>query len=266
MSELTVAVSLVTYHNQVEDLELLMNSFIDEALEVLFYVWDNSENNDLEPFFVQFKIVDYHYSGDNIGFGAGHNGNLNRVTFEPDYFLVVNPDIYFEKGTLSKIVSYANQEKGISQLMPLVKYPDGQLQKLCKQLPTPFDLLIRRFVPFNIFSGRRAFYEMDDFSYDEVREIPFLSGCFSLIRMEAMQNVGGYDERFFMYMEDLDLCRRLKSEGDTIFYPGATVYHKFEKASYRSFGLLKAHIISAIKYFNKYGWWESSGQKVSEGG
>lgn len=262
MKELTLVASLVTYHNQIEDLELLMNSFVNEELVVPFYVWDNSATNELKTFFSQFDFVNYYHSGDNIGFGAGHNRNLARLTTPSDYLLVVNPDVYFNKGTLTEIIDYAGKHSNISQLMPLVRYPDGKLQRLCKRLPTPFDLLIRRFIPFNVFTRRRAYYEMEDFSYDEVREIPFLSGCFSLVRMDAMLKVGGYDERFFMYMEDLDLCRRLKGEGETIFYPGATIYHKFEKESYRSFLLLKIHATSAIKYFNKYGWWGGSRQKA----
>lgn len=259
MKETTLAASLVTFHNRIEDLELLMYSFVNEKLTVSFYVWDNSETDELKDFFLRFDFVDYYFSGRNIGFGAGHNRNLDRLIVKPNYFLIVNPDVYFDKGTLPKIVGYADKHPGVSQLMPMVRYPDGTIQKLCKRLPTPFDLLIRRFIPFNVFSRRRAYYEMEDFSYDEVKEIPFLSGCFSLVRTDAMLNVGGYDERFFMYMEDLDLCRRLKLEGETIFYPDAMIYHKFEKESYRSFFLLKIHVTSAIMYFNKYGWWSKVG-------
>lgn len=256
MNKVSLAASLVTYHNKISDLEKLLSSFTNESIVVRLYVWDNSTDDALRTFFAKYSFVDYHFGNENVGFGAGHNRNANRLTSEADYFLIVNPDVYFERGTLGNILEFASSNDQVSQLMPLVRYPDGQLQRLCKRLPTPFDLLLRRFIPFNVFSDRRAHYEMEDFSYDEIREIPFLSGCFSLIKLNAFKKVGGYDERFFMYMEDLDLCRRLKAEGATIFYPAATVYHKFEKESYRSFKLLRIHVVSALKYFNKYGWLE----------
>lgn len=254
MIQTNLAISLVTYDNRIEDLERLLQSFSDTEVQFNFYVWDNSATDNLRTLFDGYSFVNYHFDGQNVGFGKGHNNNLNRLISDEEFLIIVNPDIYFERGTISKMLDYISKNENVSQLMPLVKYPNGEIQRLCKQLPRPSDLFIRRFLPKNLFAKRRDFYEMIDFSYNEIREIPFLSGCFSLVRTKAMKRIGGYDERFFMYMEDLDLCRRLKTEGQTIFYPDATVIHSFEKGSYRSLNLLKIHTISAIKYFNKYGW------------
>lgn len=70
----------------------------------------------------------------------------------------------------------------------------------------------------------------------------------------CFKKVGGFDERFFMYSEDVDLCRRIGEVSKTMFYPMASVYHGYEKGSYKSWKLLKYHICSAIQYFNKWGW------------
>jgi GT2 family glycosyltransferase len=74
------------------------------------------------------------------------------------------------------------------------------------------------------------------------------------IRTKIFKEIGLFDERFFMYLEDTDLCRRIGEKYKTIYYPEAIVYHEYAKGSYRSNELLKIHIESAIKYFNKWGW------------
>ena len=89
-------------------------------------------------------------------------------------------------------------------------------------------------------------------------EVPSLSGCFMFMRCSVLKQVGGFDERYFMYAEDLDLCRRIGEVSKTIFYPKVSIIHEYGKGSYKNKKLLKYHIISVIKYFNKWGWfWDS---------
>jgi hypothetical protein len=85
-------------------------------------------------------------------------------------------------------------------------------------------------------------------------EIPWLSGCFLLARTSQLEKIGGFDERFFMYMEDIDLSRRSLRHFKNIFYPHVTIQHFYEKGSYKSRKLTIIHLISAIRYFNKWGW------------
>ena len=74
------------------------------------------------------------------------------------------------------------------------------------------------------------------------------------MRCDVLREVGGFDERFFLYAEDIDLCRRIGEKSLTMFYPGVSVYHAYRRESYKSFKFLKIHINSIIKYFNKWGW------------
>jgi GT2 family glycosyltransferase len=74
------------------------------------------------------------------------------------------------------------------------------------------------------------------------------------IKTKIFKEIGLFDERFFMYLEDTDLCRRIGEKYETIYYPEATVYHEYSKESYRNIKLLKIHIDSARKYFDKWGW------------
>ena len=84
--------------------------------------------------------------------------------------------------------------------------------------------------------------------------VPALSGCFLLCRTGALQEAGLFDERFFLYCEDIDLTRRMHRVGNTLFYPGITISHDFRRSSYRNLRLMWTHIRSACLYFDKYGW------------
>ena len=91
--------------------------------------------------------------------------------------------------------------------------------------------------------------------YEKTMDVPYLCGCFMVFRMAALKEVGLFDERFFMYPEDIDITRRIYSGGfRTVYYPEATVVHAHEAASYKSRKMLWIHIINMIKYFNKWGW------------
>ena len=91
-------------------------------------------------------------------------------------------------------------------------------------------------------------------NYDKIMEVPLLSGCFMFLRVSVLEKVGGFDDRYFMYAEDFDLCRRIGEISKTVFYPFVSVTHVYEKGSYKNKKLLKYHIQSIIKYFNKWGW------------
>jgi len=94
--------------------------------------------------------------------------------------------------------------------------------------------------------------------------IPNISGCFMLLRSSLISQVGGFDERFFMYCEDVDLGRRFHKVSKTVHYPHEQVYHDYEKGSYKKPKLLWYHIVSAVKYFNKHGWiWDRDRQEMN---
>lgn len=139
--------------------------------------------------------------------------------------------------------------------MPRIEYPDGELQRLCKLLPTPFDLIFRRFLPIKLVQQLiNQRYELHNLAQDRLTDVPSLSGCFLLVRTSLLENVGGFDERFFMYMEDVDLVRRIGMQARTVYDPSVKIIHAYEKGSYSNKRLLRYHLESAIKYFNKWGW------------
>jgi GT2 family glycosyltransferase len=181
---------------------------------------------------------------------------LRKVLEQSKYHLILNPDVYFDADVISKIYSFMEDHDTIGQVMPKVFYPDGRLQHLCKLLPTPKTLILRRFLNFLKQSLHREnyHYELQFSGYNRVMDVPFLSGCFMFLRTEALKKVGLFDERFFLYTEDTDLTRRIHKHYRTVFFPDATIYHYHQRGSYNDFVLMLRNVQSAIRYFNKWGW------------
>lgn len=201
--------------------------------------------------------VRYIFNGANLGYGAGNNVALRRaMEAGVKYHVVINPDIFFEPGQLEALMAFMDENPDVGHAMPKVLYPDGSLQYLCKMLPTPMDLFLRRFWPNKKAVARHdERYELRFSGYDSIMDIPYLSGSFMFLRLKAVEQVGFFDENIFLHLEDLDLTRRIQRAGwRTTFYPGATVFHEFQKGSHTSFKLMLVTIKSAIYYFNKYGW------------
>ncbi len=148
------------------------------------------------------------------------------------------------------------KNKSVGVVMPKVLYPDGSNQYLCRLLPSPVDLILRRFFPFlnGILKKRNELYELRFFDYNRIIEIPWLSGCFMFVRVEVFKRVGFFDEMYFIYLEDVDISRRISSFYKTVYFPYSVVYHEHGKGSYKYSKLFYHHISSAIKYFNKWGW------------
>ena len=138
--------------------------------------------------------------------------------------------------------------------MPKVFYPNGEVQFLCKLIPTPFDLIFRRFLPQKWTKKRTERFELRKSGYNKTMDVPYLSGCFMFLRTEALKEVGLFDERFFMYPEDIDLTRRMHQKYRTVFYPDVSIIHHHAQSSYFSLKMLWIHTINMIKYFNKWGW------------
>jgi len=244
------------YNTDPKVLKKAVQGLVEHSLISRIFLVDNSSSPlDLSCLGLARNKIEYIFNDNNIGFGAAHNVAINTLPKDSKYHLILNPDVCFEGQVIDKLYDYMEQNKGIGLLMPKVLYLDGSIQYLCKLLPSPADLLLRRFIPDNKFKrNRNEKYELRFSGYDDVMDIPSLSGCFMFVRTSILKELNGFDERFFMYMEDVDLCRRIRSKGRTVYYPKVKIHHCYHKGSYKNIKLLFYHIVSAIKYFNKWGW------------
>jgi GT2 family glycosyltransferase len=245
-------ISIVLYNHSLSEITPLIETIRKSATVSDIFLIDNSpvKNTDFNT-----QYANYHFTGKNLGYGSAHNVAI-RQTIEQGipYHLVINPDISFDPSILIKIEEFMNNNSDIGLLMPKVLYPTGEIQYLCKLIPTPFDLIVRRFLPINWTQNRTDKFEMRESGYNHIMDVPYLSGCFMFLRTEALQKVGLFDERFFMYPEDIDLTRRIHRRYRTVFYPEATIIHHHAHSSYINARMLIIHIKNMVKYFNKWGW------------
>lgn len=193
----------------------------------------------------------------NRGYGAGHNRAMRRaVAAGSRYHAVLNPDIYWTDPVIGTLMRYMEGHPRVGMMTPKVLYPDGRLQYTCKLVPTPLDLIGRRFLPAGWMRRRNARFELHGSGYDRMMDVPYMHGCFFMLRLEALKDVGMFDERFFMYPEDIDLTRRIHERWHTLFCPDVSLYHAHAAASRRPGRMLWVHMVNMVRYFNKWGWWD----------
>lgn len=262
MSNLITA-SIVLYNNA--DVSKTIECILNSSIQVKLYLIDNSPTNALQKELKEYldnPNIHYVFNNCNVGFGAAHNIAIKKIIDTSEYHLILNPDVVFDENVIEELVKYMNKNNDVGLVMPKVIYPDGSTQYLCKLLPTPVDLIFRRFLPKSVIQSRTEFFELRFTNYNTEMEVPYLSGCFMFLRTNAIKKVGLFDERFFMYPEDIDLTRRINKYFKTMFYPNVQIVHEHGKGSYKNFRLLKIHIINMIKYFNKWGWIFDAERKI----
>lgn len=254
-----IIASIVLFKNDENILTQAINSFLSTKLNIKLILIDNSPSDCLKLIASKYdNRVEYIHNSSNLGFGAAHNIGIQKYVNKTKYYLVLNPDIFFDEGVLENIFSFMESNIDIGHLLPKVLYPDGSMQFLCKLNPTVFDLFARRFLPTpfqRLFKNRMERYEYKDRNLNEIiYNVPYLSGCFMFLRSSSLIEVGYFEEKIFMYIEDADLTRRFLQKAKTVYYPYSTVYHYFAKGSHKSWKLTWYSIHGAFIYFNKWGW------------
>jgi hypothetical protein len=163
---------------------------------------------------------------ENLGFGAGNNAGMRAAS--GDYFLLLNADAWVVGDAVERLAEFADQHPEAAVVGPRLLNPDGTLQRSLRGFPTVWRiateyLFLRKLAPrsrlFNAFYGA-------GFDHESVREAEFLGGACLLVRREAFDSIGGFDQDFFMMSEEVDWCYRFRQAGwKVLFYPGAEVVH-----------------------------------------
>lgn len=254
MSKTQVIASIVTYNTSNDKLKVCISSLLNTRLSIKILIRDNASE---DPSITIPKHPDIHFfqNKKNVGYGRAHNQNFKENAFSSDYFLVINPDVWYDEDILKILSLYLDTHPNTHLVMPKVLFPDGKVQYLCKHLPSPYILFLRRFHKGDKLHKINYHFEMRYTGYNKEIDVPCLSGCFMFMRSSSYEKIGGFDERFFLYAEDFDLSRRLHKLGPNRFVPSCIVYHEHAQESYFRKKHLFLHISSIIKYFNKWGWW-----------
>jgi len=163
---------------------------------------------------------------ENLGFGAGNNAGMRAGSGR--YFLLLNADAWLTDGALERLVAFADEHPEAGVVGPRLLNPDGTLQRSVRGYPSPWRIATEYFFLRKLAPRSRAlnaFYGAG-FDHESVREAEFLGGACLLVRREAVDSIGGFDEDFFLMSEEVDWCYRFRQAGwKVLFYPGSEVFH-----------------------------------------
>jgi GT2 family glycosyltransferase len=253
---LSLGVSIVVYRTAATALSELLQQLLDQGARLIYLIDNSPREFDAFAGWVPHPRVVTISTRKNLGYGRANNLAIRDSVRRHTYHLICNPDVFLGVGTLERLYQVMESSPEIGLCSPRIVGTDGRLHHLCKRLPSPLDLVLRRFAPPTWFLSRRDRYEMRDHSYDQPMEPPFLSGCFMFFRSSVLARLDGFDERYFLYIEDLDLSRRSAAIAHNLYCPEAQIIHVEGRGAYKSLRLLRYFGVSVLRYFNKWGWFE----------
>ena len=267
-----ITASIVTYNHHLLDFEPVLRSLFASPVDVVYIVDHSDTVMDLkaelneytakvllgESYLQEkrnngFRLV--YMPHENNGYGGGHNVAMRDAKEHgSEFHLVVNPDVWFGPEVIPAMVDYMRGHDDVGNIMPKVLYPNGSVQRLAKLLPSPMDMIGRFCLPDFVIFRRNNKFELRQSGFTKTMNVPFLSGCFMFLRTSILDTVGYFDERFFLYGEDVDFSRRIYRQYRNVYLTDISIYHTFTRGSRKSLRLMLIHIMSMVKYFNKWGW------------
>jgi len=258
---MNVSVVIVSYRTP-DLLRQCLNSLESEAPDVRdIIVVDNASGDNTQRVLQQeFPHVKRIASRVNAGFSRGVNWGLANAKNE--FVLILNPDILLHPGSLQKLYDEICAEPRIGLIAPKLVNPDNSLQLSCLRWQTPGLVLYRRTPLGKTSVGKRSLdeFQMRSYGHEEPRDVDWVIGGCMLVRKSAVDEIGSMDERFFMYFEDMDWCRRLWQNGWRVRYePRSVMTHHHQRLSGTKPGLRgllnplgRVHLKSGLKYFAKH--------------
>jgi GT2 family glycosyltransferase len=246
--------SVVAYKTDLAELDRAVEQFLAVPLKTHLYIIDNSTTPIAEGRYKQ-PGVSYHFASANLGYGTAHNLAIRAALGHARCSLVMNTDIVYTPEVVLRLFHLMQEQQEVGLAAPQIRYPDGSLQYVCRLLPTPANLFLRRFLPHSSWTKRAdAQYELRWWDHRSIANIPYFQGSFVMLRTQLCNELGGFDERFFLYGEDIDLTRRIHQVAATLYVPDVHITHEYRRYSNRSLRGTWIGIQNNVRYFNKWGW------------
>ncbi len=244
-----LAVSVVVFATPSGQIDSVLEPFAQCSRVASINVLDNFGDGSLEE--LCFTKGWNYEKADNIGFGAGHNlaqtgEELNPVS---SYIAIINPDLYIDTDAIAKCLDYLDDNQDVAILSPALRNLDGSEQEIIRAHPTLLGMVTRLAARLGLTRARR---ELSGNNL-KVTAVPALHGACFFIQREFWNRVGGFDERYFMYLEDLDLCRQVNPPQKVVYFGDVTALHAHGASSRKISLLMWVHLKSFVKYFHKWG-------------
>jgi GT2 family glycosyltransferase len=238
---------IIVNWNGAEYLERLLRSLEDASPHSVIVV-DNASSDSSQEILLRFPNVETIRNQQNLGFGFAANQGIALA--KTNYLLLLNADVEVMSGTLSLLECFLDENQTAAIVAPQLLFADGSLQPSCRPFPTTARLFLYfsyldHLIPWKYRPGKEF--------HQTTSEVDQPMGAAMMIRKSALDEVGTFDERFFLYMEDVDLCERIKKQGWKIFYlPAAKIIHYAGGSSRKDWERSQSNLFeSTMRYFNK---------------
>lgn len=255
----SISAATVLYNNDVRQVTKLIKNITNvlgcfESFR--FYLINNSPQNDklvnLLKNYSQNPNIRVVTSTKNKGFGAGNNVIMNQI--DSDYHLIINPDVLIDDSQqIQRMVDFMDKNKEYGMLVPLIKFPNGKIQHLLKQESSVLDMALR-FLEVPFFNKRKQWFVSLPDGYSYIHRAKNAPGSFMMFRTNIFKKIGGFDEHYFLYMEDSDITMKVNEVSEAVFFPNAFVYHEWQRENKKSVRGIIQMMESTWIYFNKWGW------------
>ena len=247
----------VAYHPSEREVDILIHSLESLPSNISYAVVCNDYKPGEPVDKLQANASHFLRISANLGYGRAVNKMVSYVGTLPKFIGILNTDLSWAVGTFESIIDWTLANDDVALVVPRIINSAGSTEKLCKQNPTILGMLSRRFIPNvlkpHCLKSYDDWYSMTYKDYNEIIESTYLSGCCMIARTASFLQVHGFDERYFLYLEDADLTRTLSSVGRCIYFPHVSVVHKWGRGNYKSLRLLIINLWSSCLYFSKWG-------------
>jgi N-acetylglucosaminyl-diphospho-decaprenol L-rhamnosyltransferase len=197
----------------------------------LWVVDNGSTDGSQEMVLSEFPDANLVWNEKNVGYARACNQGARHT--DTPFLFFMNSDTVLTAGTTQELVDYFEENPRAGVLGPRILNSDGSLQYSCREFPSVMDAFLHAFV--GLFSAKNpasARYKKTDWEHEDEAEVDWVSGCFIAVRRETFNALGGFDENYYMYVEDVDLCWRSWVAGWSVHYlPRGDVYHHIGMSS-----------------------------------
>ena len=244
---------VVVNHDTREDLLACLASLQSAGAEELVVVDSGSSDGSLEAVAEAFPAV-RRLGLPNVGFGRAANAGVGITEPDAGAIILTNADTVFPTGSAVALGEYLDKHPDVGAVGPIVRFPDGRLQLSARAFPSIGQALGHAL--FGLWWPRNPWtraYRLTDWDHTSERDVDWLSGCCIAVRRTAFDAVGGFDPAYFMFVEDVDLCARLREAGwRVVFAPVTEVVHAIGGAvSRKRYRMVVEHARSLDRFFGR---------------
>jgi N-acetylglucosaminyl-diphospho-decaprenol L-rhamnosyltransferase len=215
---------------------------------------DNSYKDDgLASILKSYPNTQFINNSKNIGFARANNQGAKIAS--GDFLVFINPDTIMTEGAIESMLDYIRSDSSIGIIGPKVLNPDQTIQYSCRKFPTIWSGLFNRYsLMTQLFPNNRYSrdYLMLDYDHNSIRSVDWVSGCCMMISISTFKKINGFDENYFLFIEDVDLCRAIKEIGlRVVYFSNSKIFHKISSSNSQSTFQLIIKRHQGMVYYNQ---------------